>query len=277
MHPSVVDGVPFETSLQAISALEIADTSLELAGSSYQLDMKGQADGLHFGDLIRLQSEALPSRLKRGGKAARLQLDEDEALGHHAAFVYDPASKLLGMEVKMQAAGIIKLTDIVGALAHHPICLGLPLLTTNGLNALAGTKNGTISFKIADPAGLNAIDPELASVRDNMVFLKEMVDGAYINIAIGAGPRREGLEDAKLVRLIGWLLGERDAKRGKVRSLVVSQPHEAETMLDFVNARFSDSKVLNITGDPDADWPIRESLLRTSLAKAKAHVHVNGN
>lgn len=273
----MVDGVAFEVSLQAIAALNIADTALEIAGSFYQIELKAPADGLYFGDLIRLQSEALPSRLKRGGKAARLHLGEDEALGHHAAFIYDPITKLLGMEVKMQAAGILKLTDIVGALARHPICLGLPLLTSNGLNALAGTKNGTISFKIADPAGLNAIDPELASVRDNMVFLKEMVDGAYVNIAIGAGPRKEGLEDAKLVRLIGWLMGERDAKRGKVKSLVVSQPHMAEPLLDFVNARFSDAEVLNITGDPDEDWGVRELLLRTSLAKAKNHVHVNGN
>lgn len=277
MRPSIVDGVEFETSLDAASKLSDENTVLELAGSFYQLDMKPKVDGLYFGDVIRLQSDALPSRLKRGGKATRLQLDDGEALGHHAGFVYEPVSKLMGIEVKMQAAGVLKLADIIGGLAHHPICVGLPLLTTNGVNALAGTKNGTLSFKIGDPADLNAVDPELATVRDNMVFLKEMVDGAYVHIAIGAGPRKDGLIENKLVKTINWLLGEKDAGRGKVRSLTVSQPHEVEPLLDFVKARFSESEVLNITGDPETDWPVREVHLRTALAKAKPHVHVDSN
>lgn len=277
MRPNMVDGVEFETSLEAAGALADEATVYELAGSFYQLDMKDRDDDLFFGDLIRLQSEALPSRLKRGGKASRLQLDEDEALGHHAGFIYDRASKLLGIEIKMQAAGILKLADIIGGLATHPICLGLPLLTTNGVNALAGTKNGTLSFKIADPADLNTIDPELATVRDNLVFMKEMVDGAYVHIAIGAGPRKEGLAENKLIKTINWLMGEKDAGRGKVRSLVVRQPKETEPLLDFLNARFSESEVLNFTGDPDTDWPVREALLRTALAKAKPHVKIDGN
>lgn len=277
MRPNMVDGVEFEASLDAASALSDEATVIDLAGYSYQLDMKPKADGLYFGDVIRLQSDALPSRLKRGGKAAKLKLGENEALGHHAGFIYDPATKLMGMEIKMQAAGVLKLADMIGLLAKQPICLGLPLLTTNGVNALAGTKNGTISFKVADPAGLNTVDPELASVRDNMVFLKEMVDGAYVHIAIGAGPRKDGLMENKLVKTINWLLGEKDSGRGKVRSLTVSQPHEAEPILDFVKARFSDSEVLKFSGDPDADWQARQTLLKTALSKAKTHVHVDGN
>lgn len=273
----MVDGVEFETSLDVAATLTDDATVLELAGSLYQLEVKPKKDGLYFGDIIRLQSEALPSKLKRGGKASKLELGENEALGHHAGFIYDPVSKLMGLEIKMQAAGVLKLADIIGGLAGHPICLGLPLLTAHGINALAGTKNGTLSFKVADPASLNAIDPELANVRDNMVFLKEMVDGAYVHIAIGAGPRKEGLVENKLVKTINWLLAEKDAGRGSVRAITVNQPREAEPLLDFLKARFSESEVLNITGDPEADWPVREALLRTALGKAKPHVHINGN
>lgn len=273
----MVDGVEFETSLDVVSKLANEATVLELAGALYQLDAKPKQDGLYFGDIIRLQSEALPSKLQRGGKASKLDLGENGALGHHAGFIYDPATKLMGLEIKMQAAGVLKLADIIGGLAKHPICLGLPLLTTHGINALAGAKNGTISFKVADPASLNAIDPELASVRDNMVFLKEMVDGAYIHIAVGAGPRKDGLAENKLVKTINWLLGEKDAGRGRVRAITVNQPREAEPLLDFLNARFSETEVLNITGDPETDWPVREALLRTALGKAKPHVQVAGN
>ena len=275
MHPNPIEGVEFDQSLDLLQNIALDKAVVAVAGSTYQLEMKAKSGDLYTGDLIRLQSEALPSRLKRGEKATKLTLAADEALGHHAGFIFDPVSKLLGMEIKLQAAGILKLAEVIGQLAHQPYCLGLPLLTTAGVNALAGTKNGTLQFRIADPASLNAVDPDLGTVRDNLVYLKEMVDGAYVSVSVGAGPRREGLKQEKLVRAVNWLLGERDAKRGKVRSVRVVQPHEAEPVLDFVNARFAEADTLPITGDPETDWPAREQLLRSALTKARKHVHID--
>jgi hypothetical protein len=275
MRPNPVEGVEFEASLGAVAALPLADTVTATDGSTYQLEMKPRVgDGAYFGDLIRLQSEALTSRLKKGTKAARLTLGVDEALGHHAAFVFHPHSCLLGMEVKMQAAGILKLADVVALLAHHQTCLGLPVLNKAAVNELAGKKNGTLTFRVADPAGLEAVDPELGSMRANLTFLKEMVDGAYVDITVGVGPRKAGLESGKLIRAVNWLLHEKDANRGHVQTIKVVQPGEDEAVLDFVKARFADTAVLNINGDPDQDWPVRKSFLETALNKALQHVHI---
>lgn len=272
MHPAPVDGVDFAASLDAAFAKSADQAWLELDGATYQLTPQGQTNDVYVGDVIRLQSEALPSRLKRGEKAQRLTLADGEYLGHHTGFIYDRSVQLLGFEVKAAAAGLAKLTTLIAQLAKHAPCEALPVLNQKDMNSLAGTKNGVISFKIADPASLNTIDPDLATVRDNLVFLKEMVDGAYIHVAVGAGPRKEGLADNKLLKIVGWLLGERDSKRGKVRSVKVRQPHEAEPILDFLKAQFSDNDVLQLTGDPEEDWLLREGLLRKALAKAKNHV-----
>ncbi|MBZ9703070.1 MULTISPECIES: DUF6731 family protein [unclassified Mesorhizobium] len=277
LFPALEDGVEFDVSLQAAFALKGGDLVKEIDEVRYQLDTRGDAKVSPIcGDVIRLQSDALPSRLKAGEKAKKLTLGDGEYLGYHTAFIYDVEKKLLGFEVKPAAAGLLKLTGLVAELAGHQPCIALPILSESDINKLAGTKNGAVIFKIADPASLNTVDPDLGEVRDNIAFLKDMVDGAYVTVSIGVGPRREGLAVPKIRKLVGWLVGEKEAKRGKVRDIKVSQPHEAEPILDFVKAHFRTSQILELSGDPELDWPKREQFLRSSLAKAKVHVG-NGN
>ena len=273
VYPAAVDGVDFEVSLDAAFALLGPNLVRKIEDISYQLEPRSAAGAdIMFGDVIRLQSDALPSKLKAGEKAKQLKLGDGEYLGHHTAFVYDREKSLLGFEVKPAAAGMIKVMELVSSLVGHQQCQALPVLTESDISRLIGTKNGSISFKVADPASLNTVDPELGTVRENMAFLRDMVDGAYITVTIGVGPRKDGLDISTSKRLISWLLGEREAKRGKVRDVRVSQPHEAEPILDFVKAQFRSSETLDLTGDPDTDWPKREAFLRSSLAKAKTHV-----
>lgn len=271
--PAAVEGVEFTDSLRAAFRLLGEQATSKLEGGYYQLEAHSAPDASPIvGDIVRLQGEGLPSRLKRGQKAKRLTLEEDEYLGYHTGFIFDPVTRVLGFEVKAAAAGLIKLTELIATLARHPPCQAFPVLSENDMNRLAGTKNGVLRFKVADPASLSAIDPELTTTRDNLEFLKEMVDGAYISVAVGVGPRRIGLSREPLLKIVGWLLGEKEAKRGKVRSIRVGQPHESEPVLDFVKAHFKDSTTLELSGDPDDDWAIREAFLHAALAKANRHV-----
>lgn len=277
LYPGLEDGVDFEVSLDGAFALKGGSLVSKIEDVSYQLEPQSDIGAaLMLGDIIRLQSEALPSRLRAGEKAKQLKLDENEYLGHHTAFIFDREKHILGFEVKAAAAGLIKVMEMVASLVKHTPCQALPVLTESDINRLVGTKNGTISFKIADPASLNTVDPELGALRDNIAFLRDMVDGTYVTVTVGVGPRRDGLDVSKVRQTVSWLLGEREAKRGKVRDVRVSQPHEAEPILDFVKAQFRVSEILDLTGDPDNDWPKREAFLKASLAKAKAHVG-NGN
>lgn len=273
MVPAPVDGVEFEASLRAAFRAAGDQNTAQIEDGFYQLETHSDPDApLLLGDVIRLQNEALPSRLKRGERAQRLVLGDNEYLGHHTGFIFDPQSKVLGFEVKAAAAGLVKLTELVSSLARHSPCQALPVISKNDMNRLAGTKNGVLRFKVADPASLSCIDPELETTRDNLEFLKEMVDGAYVSVAIGVGPRRTGLSHEPLLKIVGWLLGEREAKRGKVRSIRVGQPHESEQILDFVKAHLKDSEELELRGDPAHDWALREAFLRSALAKANRHV-----
>jgi len=271
--PALVDGVEFVDSLKLALSKKGENLTKEFEGIWYQLDPRSKVeDSPLLGDIVRLQSDALPTKRKRGGKSVKLDLGEDEYLGHHTGFIYDPVTKLIGFEAKFGAAGIQKLVHLIAKLAGHTTCIVSPVLTENQVNQLAGTKNGTLMFKIADPISLQAIDPEMKTMRDNLTYLKEMVDGAYISMSIGVGPRREGLEGNKLLKTIGWLLGERQEDRGKVKSLQVRQPHEAEPILDFLKVQVKESKTLKFVEEPEEDWLKRSEFLLQSLAKAKKHV-----
>lgn len=149
LFPALVDGVDFEVSLDAAFGLAGQNLVCEIEDTSYQLEPRSAVGAkVMYGDVIRLQSEALPSKLKAGGKAKQLKLAAGEYLGHHTAFVYDRGKRLLGFEVKPAAAGLIKLTELVSSLVSHEQCQALPVLTESDISRLVGTKNGTISFKV---------------------------------------------------------------------------------------------------------------------------------
>lgn len=273
LHPAPDGGVGFGESLRLAfdepenaRFRELEDVFYQLTGDSAQ---KGNTI---VGDVIRLQNEGLPSRLKAGGKPRSLTLGVGEYLGYHTGFIFDVKRSLIGFEIKPAAAGLQKLLGLVGELSKQEPCSPFPVLKQHALNQLAGTKNGTFQFKIADPVSLQTVDPDLGSYRDSLVELKEMVDGAYVNVAVGVGPRKDGLEHKVLRRLVDWFLNERANNRGKVRSLRVVQPHEQEPILDFIKAQVKSRATLDIVGDPAKDWLVRLKHLKKALAGAKQHV-----
>jgi hypothetical protein len=273
LYPSPGGGLDFGESLRLAFEEDEAKRFREIDECWYCLSgAKGQTGNVLSGDAIRLQGEALPSRIKVGEKPHALTLGADVYLGHHTGFIYDKKYSLIGFEIKPAAAGLQKLLSLVAEISKQQPCIPVPVLTKNAVAQLTGTKNGTFKFKIADPVTLSAVDPDLGSYRDSLVALKEMVDGAYVNVAIGVGPRRDGLKKEKLRKLVNWLLNEKASDRGKVRTLKVIQPHEQDGILDFIKAQVKSKAVLNIVGDPDKDWVERRKNLTKALAEARQHV-----
>lgn len=272
LYPAPDGGLGFDESLRL--ALDEPETARcrELDGGLYQLvGSAGQRGDVIVGDVIRLQGDGLPSRLKAGGKPRPLGLNGDY-LGHHTGFIFDAKLSLLGFEIRPAAAGLQKLLGLVAEISGEEPCVPLPVLTKTAVERLAGAKNGALQFKVADPASLQTVDPELGTYRDNLTELKEMVDGVYVNVSIGVGRRDKGLEEGNLRRLVNWLLNERANKRGKISSLRVVQPREQEAVLDFIKAQVTSRRNLNIVGEPDKDWEERLRHLKAALRKARQHV-----
>lgn len=266
-------GENFEDAVKSLLTKKEEDLHADLEEIPYQIVIdKDQTGPFYVGDVIRMQGVGLPSRLKKGGKAQKLQLERGEYLGYHTGFIYDTEYDLLGFEIKPSAAGLNKLLALVSHITLIDNFATVPVITQNDLTRLADAKNSRFSFKVADPSSLQAVDPKHATIRENLNELKGMVDATYLNITVGVGRRKHGLEKSTLMQLAGWLLGEKDAKRGGVKSVKAFQPKAAEQLLDFVKAQVKDSSVLPLTGLPDDDWKLRSEFLMKSVKEARKHV-----
>ena len=234
----------------------------DIDGSFYQLGENSQIIGdLFIGEVIRLQREGLPSRIQKGKPASELKLQLDEFLGHQAGFVYDKTSKALGVEIRPSAAGLAKTLITLQRLAKESSFVALPLLKKHTFDMMTQKKLGTFSFKVSDPVSLQTFDPGLENFRENLLSLRDMVNGAYLNVSIGVGSRREGLSRDSLMKYAGWLLGEKAANRGKVKKIRISQPGEEEAFLDFIKAQVTWQNDLNLTGLLSKDWETRKEAL----------------
>ncbi len=100
-------GNNFNDAIKAILDFPKDKLVVEMDEIPYQLVIDGTQKGPVFtGDVIRLQGAGLPSRVKKGGKAQRLELERGEYLGYHTGFVYDSDYDLLGFEIKPSASSV---------------------------------------------------------------------------------------------------------------------------------------------------------------------------
>ena len=216
LHPSPNGGAAFGDELRSALKVDLAGRVRELEGSLYQLDGESaQTGNVLLGEALRLQGEALPSLVTVGTKAKPLILKAKQYLGHHTGFIFDEKTGLLGIEVRPTAAGLQKVLQLVAAISSQEPCIPLPVLTTRALERLSGTKNGAFTMKVADPAALTTIDPELGSLREDLMHLKEMVDGTYITVTVGVGPRPSGLKVGKVKKSLdgSWANGPLNAAK----------------------------------------------------------------
>ncbi len=267
------DECDFWQALHTANAKTGDERVCDIDGSFYQFGEDAQIVGdLFLGEVIRLQGEGLPSRIQKGKPASELKLQSNEFLGHHTGFVYDKATKAIGIEVRPSAAGLAKTRITLQRVASESSFVALPLLKKHTFDMMTEKKLGTFSFKVSDPVSLQSFDPGLTSFRENLLALKDMVNGAYLNVSIGVGSRREGLSRSSLMKYAGWLLGEKAANRGKVKKIRISQPGEEEAFLDFIKAQVTWQNDLNLSGLLAKDWKTRKEALTQAMGKAKPHV-----
>ncbi len=271
------DEIEFDEALRICFAKPLLSRYVELETVPFFLEGEANQGGPDFiGDVIRLQSAALPSVISKGASPEKLNLGTGKSLGHHSGFIYDKETRLFGIEVRPTAAGLSKTLGVVSAISKRSGYAPTPVLTKSKFNELASARNGKFTFKIADPASLETTDPQLEDIRANLNQLKGMIDGSYLQVTVGVGRRKTGLDMQGILKWAGWLSSERDQKRGKVRSIRVVQPDEATPILDFIKGQVKKVGTLDLDGDPAKDWPLRMDFLREALIEAKAHVRKSG-
>jgi hypothetical protein len=138
----------------------------------------------------------------------------------------------------------------------------VPAINRDAWHQLQQTDARKIRFRVAEPDNLEAVEDRQRTVKRNLSQMKEVANGAYVEVAIGMG-HNEGNLDPRATRGIArWINGEFVAGRGGVKSLVIEGTDRADetqkVILDLIKAQLSSRALLDL---PD-DNPVQNYRLR---------------
>ena len=222
------------------------------------------------GDLIRLQSDNLPSLVEGKNKPKKLTLPNNGSLGHHAAFVYDASIQMLAFQTTRSSVSLTRFNLFLAAVCGCKPFGFYPVIKAAELKQLNSISPKKLMIRIADPHKLDVVEDYQRELRDSLVNLRELADGLYVQVTIGLGRKRGELDKPKLRKFIGWMLSERESSRKRVRQVKVigKDASEEDVPLDFIKAQLGEEENLDLSrGDPEDKYKKRLKFLEKSLDK----------
>jgi hypothetical protein len=259
----------FEACLKKIMGIgqNVAREVEETAVQAMQLVQNGTRIS---GDLIRLQSDNLPSLIESLGKTpTKLPLPASAALGHHTAFLYDISLRKLAYQLTRNAVPLALFNAYVSKVCDGcPPFSYQPVIRASKLKELNSMTPKTFLLKVADPEHLDAIEDEEKKLKASLKNLRTLADGVYVKVQIGLGNRQGTLNKTRLRSLVGWLLAQRDINQGRVGTIKVIGKDfaEGDIPLDFIKAQLGESKNLSLgSAGPDENYKKRAAFIEESF------------
>jgi hypothetical protein len=261
----------FEACLKKIMGIG-PNVAREVEGTAVQAMRLAEKAGRISGDLIRLQSDNLPSLIEaRGKKPTKLPLSANAALGHHTAFLYDISLRKLAYQLTRNAVPLGLLNAYVSKVCDDCPPFGFePVIKASELKQLNSMMPKTFLVKVADPDHLDAIEDEEKKLKASLKNLRALADGVYVKVQIGLGNNEGALNKTRLKSLVGWLLAQRDIKQGKVGTIKIigKDFKEGDVPLDFIKAQIGESKNLTLgSSGPDENYEKRAAFIEESFDK----------
>ena len=258
----------FEECLKKVQSLgesvgrEVGDTTIQ----ANSLTLEGDR---YSGDLVRFQTENLPSVASNTGKKPRkLKLESGDALGHHAAFVYERKLKILAYQIARNAVPLSLFNGYIATACTHPGFGFLPIIGASELKELAKITPKRMLIKVADPDSLEAVETDQRTLRSSLRNLLGLSDGAYVKVQIGLANNKGHLDKGTIGNLATWLLDQRKKKQGKVGLIQISGKDfaEGDVELDFLKVQLGDSRRLPLKdAGQDENYGTRLAFLMESL------------
>lgn len=207
-------------------------------------------DGERYsGDLVRFQTENLPSVASNTGqKPRKLTLAKGDALGHHAAFVYERKLKVLAYQIARNAVPLSIFNGYMAVACSHPGFGFLPVIGASDLKELSKITPKTMLIKVADPDSLEAIEDDQRKLRSSLRNLRGLAEGVYVKVQIGLANNKGQLDKGTVGNLASWLLEQRVKGNGKVGLIQVSGKDfaQGDVDLDFLKVQLGESKRLTL-------------------------------
>jgi hypothetical protein len=239
----------FEACLKKVMGIG-QNVAREVDGTAVQAMRLAQNGSRISGDLIRLQSDNLPSLIEaRGKKPTKLPLSANAALGHHTAFLYDISLRKLAYQLTRNAVPLGLLNAYLSKVCDDsPPFSFQPVIKASSLKQLNSMTPKTFLIKVADPEHLDAIEDEEKKLKASLKNLRSLAEGVYVKVQIGLGNSQGMLNKSRLQSLVGWLLAQRDVNQGRVRTIKIigKDFQEGDVPLDFIKAQIGESRDLTL-------------------------------
>ena len=265
----------FEACLKKIKSLG-PNPAREVSETIVQAGELTESGDRYAGDLVRLQTDNLPSLVENKGRAPKtLGLAADAALGHHAAFMYDASIKMLAYQFTKNSVSLGRFNAYIQACCGCDLFAFYPVIQASDLKQLNKMTPKTLLLKVADPDGLDAVESDEKKLKAALKNLRELADGMYVKIQVGLANKKGQLSKKSLSSVVGFLLGQRDSKRGKVQTIQIigKDLDQDDVPLDFIKAQIGESETLSLgSSDPSENYKKRRDFIEQSLDKRFAEL-----
>lgn len=191
-----------------------------------RLDDFDEGDGLIWGDMVRVQTDNLPSHVQ-DDSSDPLPV---ERIGHHAAFVFEPETRYLAMQFDTKIA-VNRFCSYVSAQCGTGIS-HMPVFRPNTLERFDDETPTSFTVGVSGIRNFAGIGADKTDFEEQLENWAEIFGGLNIEIKVSTRASRGGLDKdsvmAKLQRLIG--LRERIEGVTKLKANTV----ESDKAFDFI-------------------------------------------
>jgi hypothetical protein len=220
-----------------------------------RLDDFGEGDGLIWGDIVRVQSDNLPSHV-RDNSSDPLPVDR---IGHHAAFIFEPETRYLALQFDVKIAVnrfCTYVSDIAGVGVAH-----MPVFRPNTIQRFENETPTSFTVGVSGIRSFAGIGPDKEDMEDQLEEWAEFFGGMNIEITVSTRADRGGLDKDRVIQKLRRFLGLREQIEA-VRTLKANTI-ESDQAFNFIKDLLKEHRTLELRpNDPDYNREKRLEFVR---------------
>ncbi|MBR9766513.1 MAG: hypothetical protein GYB53_24100 [Rhodobacteraceae bacterium] len=258
-----------EKALWAAHALSDKASGRERVVEGHVLRLERLADYGEYtaGEIVRKQTGDIPPEANSEG-LARLSVSEGGGLGHCIAFRYHRRLAIIAIQFDTRAVSINRLMLYLKEIDTSQVYNVRAMIRRDSWEKYNKGKPTKLSFTIAQPTNLAAVEGEVGSVIASTKRLAEIAEAPRIHIEVsmgrGKGSLRKGVVD-DVLKFFTTGVG----KTEEVKQLQVnSSTDDGTEMIDFLTELLKDTDHLELPdGDPEGHYKVRLAWLKEAFDK----------
>lgn len=233
-------GRSFEEALREACSQPIPDRETEVGdGLVLRLEHLHERDDLIVGDFTRVQTQNLPSH-PTAAATDPLPIDR---LGHHTAFCFDPASRIIALQFDIKVA-VGRICRYADAFSHGRRFSYLPVLREDALERFEDETPTKFSVKVARVNQFGDVADQRDDFEQAFERMGALFDAPTVEITVSARGSDGGLDKDTVLQKVRRLIGLREEFPG-IRT-INAQTAESPDPFNFIAQLLKSSTVLEL-------------------------------